>query len=296
MPPPVRDFLAALACPGPIRLIAEVKKASPSKGVIRADFDPVRHRPDLRGHRASRDQRAHRRALFSGQPRHICAGPPAVGLPLLRKDFVVDPYQVVQARAAGADAVLLIAECLDDARSDPPRGRLEFGMTPLVELYEPENLPRVLALGARLIGINNRDLQTFEVDLGQTCGFAARSPTIGSWSEKAASAAGRMPSGCSRRGSAPCSSARLSSPGPTWAPRWTRSWKRSGVRGMSGLNNLGINDSGVIADYPIYSVFKKGDVRTYAVYNYRATPQTVRFSDGTRVTAKSGRFTVKRGQ
>ncbi|MGO8751685.1 MAG: hypothetical protein ACLQNE_37565 [Thermoguttaceae bacterium] len=65
---------------------------------------------------------------------------------------------------------------------------------------------------------------------------------------------------------------------------------------MSGLNNLGINDSGVIADYPIYSVFKKGDVRTYAVYNYRATPQTVRFSDGTRVTAKSGRFTVKRGQ
>jgi indole-3-glycerol phosphate synthase len=87
----------------------------------------------------------------------------------LRKDFIVDPYQVVEARVAGADAVLLIAECLDDAALGRlHEGILELGMTPLVELYEPENLPRVLGVGARLVGINNRNLRTFEVDLGHT--------------------------------------------------------------------------------------------------------------------------------
>jgi indole-3-glycerol phosphate synthase len=92
-----------------------------------------------------------------------------VDLPVLRKDFVIDSYQVVEARAAGADAVLLIAECLDDASLDRLHGEiLALGMTPLVEFHEPENLVRVLKIGARLIGVNNRDLRTFKTDLEHT--------------------------------------------------------------------------------------------------------------------------------
>ena len=88
---------------------------------------------------------------------------------MLRKDFIIDPYQVIEARAAGADAVLLIAECLDDRQLRALHEAIvALDMTPLVELYEPANLPRVLAAGARLIGINNRDLRTFEVDLEHT--------------------------------------------------------------------------------------------------------------------------------
>jgi indole-3-glycerol phosphate synthase len=93
----------------------------------------------------------------------------AVELPVLRKDFFLDPYQLLEARAAGADAVLLIAECLDDETLRRLHDEtIELGMTPLVELYDPENLPRVLRVGARLIGINNRNLHTFEVDLDHT--------------------------------------------------------------------------------------------------------------------------------
>ena len=88
---------------------------------------------------------------------------------MLRKDFILDTYQLVEARAAGADAVLLIAECLDDCHLRKLHNEaLELGLTPLVEFYEPENLPRVLAAGAQLIGVNNRDLRSFEVDLGHT--------------------------------------------------------------------------------------------------------------------------------
>ena len=88
---------------------------------------------------------------------------------MLRKDFIIDPYQVIEARAAGADAVLLIAECLDDRQlRQLHEAIVSFGMTPLVELYEPANLSRVLEAGARLIGINNRDLRTFQVDLEHT--------------------------------------------------------------------------------------------------------------------------------
>ncbi|NQT17806.1 MAG: indole-3-glycerol-phosphate synthase, partial [Planctomycetes bacterium] len=98
-------------------------------------------------------------------------------LPLLRKDFIVDPYQVVEARVHGADAVLLIAECLDDGSlSRLHDAVVALGMTPLVELYEPENLRRVLEMGARLVGVNNRDLRTFEVDLGHTLRLRAEIP------------------------------------------------------------------------------------------------------------------------
>jgi len=167
--PPVRDFFAALARPGPIRLIAEVKKASPSRGVIRADFHPVEIAETYQRHGASCVSVLTDEPYFQGSLEHLRQVRARVGLPVLRKEFIIDPYQVVEARAAGADAVLLIAECLDDE----PLKRLhdlivELGMTPLVELYEPENLAQVLKTGARLIGINNRNLRTFEVDLEHT--------------------------------------------------------------------------------------------------------------------------------
>jgi indole-3-glycerol phosphate synthase len=167
--PPIRDFLAALARPGPIRLIAEVKKASPSKGVIRPDFDPVAIARTYQDHGAACLSVLTDEQYFQGSLDYLRQVREAVDLPVLRKDFVIDPYQVLEARAAGADAVLLIAECLDDeALRSLHKTILALGMTPLVELYEPENLPRVLGIGARLIGINNRNLRTFEVDLEHT--------------------------------------------------------------------------------------------------------------------------------
>ena len=100
-----------------------------------------------------------------------------VQIPLLRKDFILDEYQLLEARAAGADAVLLIAECLDDAAlGQLHNGALALGMTPLVEIYEPDNLARVLHVGAKLIGVNNRDLRTFEVDLQHTIRMRQRVP------------------------------------------------------------------------------------------------------------------------
>ena len=167
--PAVRDFLAALSRPGPIRLIAEVKKASPSKGVIRADFDPVAIARTYQDHGAACLSVLTDEPYFQGSLDHLRRVREAVELPVLRKDFVIDPYQVFEARAAGADAVLLIAECLDDdALARLHEAVAGLGMTPLVELYEPENLPRVLGIGARLIGINNRNLRTFQVDLEHT--------------------------------------------------------------------------------------------------------------------------------
>jgi indole-3-glycerol phosphate synthase len=167
--PPVRDFFAALARPGAIRLIAEVKKASPSKGVIRADFDPVAIARTYQEHGAACLSVLTDEQYFQGSLDYLRQVREAVGLPVLRKDFVIDPYQVLEARAAGADAVLLIAECLnDEALPSLYDAIVALGMTPLVELYEYKNLPRVLGIGARLIGINNRNLRTFEVDLEHT--------------------------------------------------------------------------------------------------------------------------------
>jgi indole-3-glycerol phosphate synthase len=175
--PPVRDFLAALARPGPIRLIAEVKKASPSKGIIRADFDPVSIARTYQAHGAACLSVLTDEEYFQGSLDYLRRAREAVALPVLRKDFVIDPYQVLEARAAGADAVLLIAECLDDdALALLHAAIVALGMTPLVELYEPENLPRVLEVGARLVGINNRNLRTFQVDLEHTLRMRRRIP------------------------------------------------------------------------------------------------------------------------
>jgi indole-3-glycerol phosphate synthase len=167
--PPPRDFLAALSAGPPIRLIAEVKKASPSKGVIREDFDPVAIARIYGQHGAACISVLTDRPYFQGSLEYLRQVRAAVDLPVLRKDFIIDPYQVIEARAAGADAVLLIAECLDDDLLEGLYDAiLDLDMTPLVELYEPANLARVLRVGARLVGINNRDLRTFETDLGHT--------------------------------------------------------------------------------------------------------------------------------
>jgi indole-3-glycerol phosphate synthase len=166
---PPRDFFAALAAPGPIKLIAEVKKASPSAGVIRADFNPVEIARIYEQHGATCLSVLTDEPFFQGRLEYLCDIRAAVTLPVLRKDFILDKYQLYEARAAGADAVLLIAECLDDCNLRALHNEtVALGMTPLVELYEPANLPRVLEAGATLIGINNRDLHSFKTDLDHT--------------------------------------------------------------------------------------------------------------------------------
>ncbi len=167
--PPVRSFLDALAADGPIKLIAEVKKASPSRGIIREDFQPVEIATAYAEHGATCISVLTDAAFFQGRLDHLRDIRQAVDVPLLRKDFILDTYQLVQARVAGADGVLLIAECLDDCHlRELLHATIELGMTPLVEFHQPENLPRVLEAGAQLIGINNRDLRTLETDLRHT--------------------------------------------------------------------------------------------------------------------------------
>lgn len=175
--PPVRDFVAALrAAPG-IGLIAEIKKASPSAGLIRDDFDPVEIAKIYEAHGASCLSVLTDEQFFQGHLDYLTAVRRAVGCPVLRKDFVLDQYQVLEARAAGADAVLLIAECLDDATLRDLYGRIvSLGMTALVELYEPANLERVLALDPPLVGVNNRNLKTFVTDLKHTLHLATKMP------------------------------------------------------------------------------------------------------------------------
>lgn len=163
--PPTRDFRAALAGPGPIRLIAEVKKASPSAGVIRDDFDPVAIARIYQSHGASCVSVLTDAPYFQGHLSYLARVRAAIVVPVLRKDFLIDEYQVVEARMAGADAVLLIAEILDDRTLVTLLERTRsLGMSALVEIHDEHNLPRVLAAGADLIGINNRDLTRFAVD------------------------------------------------------------------------------------------------------------------------------------
>jgi indole-3-glycerol phosphate synthase len=175
--PPVRDFFAAVSAPGAIRLIAEFKRQSPSAGEIRpgATVEEV-----VRGYAA-----AGAAALsvltdgpgFGGSLDDLRAARAAVSLPALRKEFVVDRHQVVEARVHGADAVLLIAECLDDCHlRSLYREILDLGMTPLVELHSEEHLGRVLDLGATLVGINNRNLHTMTTDLDHVLRLRDRVP------------------------------------------------------------------------------------------------------------------------
>lgn len=175
--PPVRDFRAALDRPGSVQVLAEIKKASPSAGVIRADFDPVRIARIYERHGVAAISVLTDAPFFQGHLSYLTAVRQAVTLPVLRKDFIVDRYQVLEARAAGADAVLLIAEILPGEALPRLLGCIqELGMQALVELYDANNLARVLESGARLIGVNNRDLRTFTVRLEHTLELAAKLP------------------------------------------------------------------------------------------------------------------------
>jgi indole-3-glycerol phosphate synthase len=167
--PPVRNFFTPLAAPGRIKLIAEVKKASPSAGVIRRDFDPVSIATTYEDHGAACISVLTDEPYFQGRLDYLKQVRASIGLPVLRKDFILDTYQLIEARLAGADAVLLIAECLDDCNLRKLfNAACDLGMMPLVELYEPQNLTRVFDAGSTLIGVNNRNLHTFEVDLEHT--------------------------------------------------------------------------------------------------------------------------------
>jgi indole-3-glycerol phosphate synthase len=173
----VRDFFGAVSRPGGVNLIAEFKRKSPSAGEIRpgATVEEV-----VRGYAA-----AGASCLsiltdawdFGGSLIDLESARVAVPLPALRKEFIVDRYQVLEARAHGADAVLLIAECLDDCHlRSLYREIIDLGMTPLVELHDAENLPRVLDLGATLVGVNNRNLKTMTTDLDHVLRLRERVP------------------------------------------------------------------------------------------------------------------------
>lgn len=175
--PPPLNFFEPLAAGGEIKLIAEIKKASPSAGVIRADFHPVEIAGIYERHGASCLSVLTDEHYFQGSLAYLRDVRKAVGLPVLRKDFILDVYQLYEARAAGADAVLLIAECLDDCNLRKLHNEaVSLGMSPLVELYEPENLQRVFDAGATLIGVNNRDLRSFKTDLEHTLRMRQRVP------------------------------------------------------------------------------------------------------------------------
>jgi indole-3-glycerol phosphate synthase len=175
--PPVRNFRAALAPAQSIHLIAEIKKASPSAQVIRSDFEPATIAMTYQTHVATCLSVLTDAPYFQGQLAHLAQVRNSVTIPLLRKDFLIDDYQIVEARSAGADAVLLIAEILDDALLDRLLQRTrQLGMSALVEFHDEANLPRVLGLGADLIGINNRDLKHFRADIEHTLRLRDRIP------------------------------------------------------------------------------------------------------------------------
>jgi indole-3-glycerol phosphate synthase len=175
--PPIRDFRAALDRPPSVQILAEVKRASPSAGILRTDFDPVAIARIYEAHGAAAISVLTDAPFFQGSLAYLTAIRAAVAPPVLRKDFVLDPYQLLEARVAGADAVLLIAECLDgDTLPRFLQRTRELDMQALVELYDAENLPRVVDSGARIIGVNNRDLRTFVTRLEHTLALAARMP------------------------------------------------------------------------------------------------------------------------
>jgi len=167
--PACRDFHAALLAGDQVTLIAEVKRASPSAGLIRQDFDPAEIARAYETGGASCISVLTDAPYFQGSLSYLQDVRAAVDLPILRKDFIVDRYQLLQARAVGADCVLLIAECLSsDELKRLHDQAADLGLQTLIELFDPENLPAVLATGTKLVGVNNRDLRSFVTDLQHT--------------------------------------------------------------------------------------------------------------------------------
>jgi len=178
---PTRGFRAALAAGPRPRVIAELKRRSPSKGVIRADFDPAACAKSYAEGGAAALSVLTDEHFFGGSLDHLAIARASVALPLLRKDFVVDAYQIDEARVRGADAVLLIvAAFVGPGRAEALRGlrerSLALGLDALVEVHDERELELALGCGADLVGVNNRDLRTFEVDLATTERLAALSP------------------------------------------------------------------------------------------------------------------------
>ena len=171
--PPVRDFAAALRG-DTVRLIAEVKQASPSKGVMRADFDPVGIARQYAANGAACISVLTDEEFFRGHDRYLTAIREVVDVPLLRKEFLIDPWQIAESRALGADAVLLIVAILSRQELIDFQARaLDLGMSALVETHTEEELQTALEMDAPLIGINNRNLHTFETTLDTTERLAA---------------------------------------------------------------------------------------------------------------------------